>query len=103
MIRIEIECRIPTVRRNLADTVAAGFHILPEGCYVRSVGENGSRAHNRDGAIGRVFHDDFLLDLPKPKLWADHCFGWSARLPKPGTWGPARRPIGGLRGRRRLR
>ena len=58
VVRIVIERGIPALGLHLGDAVTAVLHVFPESRYIRGVGQNGSRSHNRYGSIRGVFHDD---------------------------------------------
>ena len=62
-IGVVIELRVPTVRRDFADAVAAVLHVFPESRDIRGVGQDGSHPHNGDGSISSVFHDDVLFHV----------------------------------------
>ena len=55
-IGIVVECRIPAVRRHISDAVATVFHVLPERCRTRRVGQNGAHRDNRNGPMCCLFH-----------------------------------------------
>ena len=55
-VGIVVERRVPSVRCDLADAVTAALDVFPERRCIRSIGQDGTYAHNRDRSIGGLFH-----------------------------------------------